>query len=178
MKKRIKFGIILVLVLFTVSVVIGVLFAAVPGACASGLNSVDGDEIRWGGSTKYSNQLSTAIQQWNNLGEISILPDSIWTVEDLTIEDTYEPEVAWVGLWQKRPVGADKIYLNTAKIDAKPAITTNVIMHELGHALGINDHYEYSLCYSKSNLVMWYKANQYTSLQPHDKDAYYDIWGN
>jgi len=25
---------------------------------------------------------------------------------------------------------------------------------------------------------MWYKANQYTSLQPHDKDAYYDIWGN
>lgn len=134
----------------------------------TGNNSVDGDEIRWGGSTTYSTAWNGGISLWNGLNPIDILPDSYFTIEDLTIADTSQPLLGWYAAYDP---SNDYIYFNTYST-RMPSLSSsqkkNIAAHELGHALGLGHH-------SISNNVMD-DTSFYTSIGTHDESDYDYLW--
>lgn len=104
-----------------------------------GKSSVDGSVIAWGGSTTYASQCASGTATWNALGKISITPDTIWTIQDLTYIDVNSTAswYSWYGLWNQR-VGSDALYLNKAFMGSlTSAKQQSVCTHELGHSLGL-----------------------------------------
>lgn len=148
----------------------GILFLATPFAQAHflGYSAVDSGEIRCGSSTTYSTQWSAAISTWNALGVINIAPDTIFTLEDLTVSDIYEPGSGWTGLYTPS-AGADDIELNTYYLSGDTnAERKNTATHELGHALG--------LAHSDSGQIMYSVQTSQTALGDHDIDDYYTLY--
>lgn len=137
----------------------------------SGESSVDAGEIRWGGSTKYASEWSNAITTWNDLGSVTIAPDSIWTYQDLTVKDVYSPSSWWGGLYDYDIFGADEIYFNTHEVDEYAANRKKAItMHELGHALG--------LAHSIPGNIMVEVLTIFPTLGTQDKNDYHYLWSN
>ncbi len=133
-----------------------------------GYSSVDGGEIRWGGSTQYSTQWNSAISTWNALGAVNIAPDTIFTIEDLTVIDTNQGDSGWTGLYTNT-AGADDIYLNTYYLSGNTsAQRQNTCTHELGHSLG--------LAHSLSGNVMYASQTSQTSLGTHDVSDYNELY--
>lgn len=134
----------------------------------TGTDSVDGDEIRWGGSTAYSTAWNFGISLWNTLDPIDIEPDTIWTIEDLTVADTSQPLLGWYGAYDP---GSDYIYFNSYST-RMPSLTTsqqkNIAAHELGHALGLGHH-------SINNNVMD-DTDFHTSIGSQDEYDYDYLW--
>lgn len=115
----------------------------VSAAYVLGYSAVDDGEIRWGGSTKYSSQWSTAITNWDGLGKVNIAPDNASTYQDLTVKDVSKSNVDWVGLYDYDSIGSDEITFNQYYLDGSGVSDdekVSAIMHELGHALGLADH--------------------------------------
>lgn len=147
---------------------------------------VDGDEIRWGGSTSYQSCFNAAVDEWNDLDAIDIEPDTWYTYQDLTIMDRYLPGADFVAIYYIT-YGSNEIKFNTYMMEKSEYEDkkTLICMHELGHALGINDHNDQSSCHPgnpviRDDLVMWWSARSvreaYTSLQEHDIYAYEQMW--
>lgn len=133
-----------------------------------GYSSVDAGEIRWGGSTAYSTQWNAGISTWNALNPIDILPDTIYTYEDLTVSDVNRSD-GYAGLYTYQ-AGADTIELNQYYLwDDTSAQKQNVTTHELGHSLG--------LAHSISGNIMYYQQNSQTSLGTQDTTDYHYLWG-
>ena len=159
-------------------VLVGIFLAA--AAFGSHFNpygdSVDGSEIRWGGSTSFSSAQSWANSEWNAVGSISILADTIWTIEDLTWDDVNDSSASWDGRWTSR-VGADLIELNAYYLNG---YSTNnrrtVATHELGHALGLGDHTLSD--YGSSSIIMYHcsTCSGVTTPQSHDESDYNTLW--
>lgn len=134
-----------------------------------GISSVDVGEIRWGGSTTYSTQWNSGISTWNALNPINILPDTIWTVEDLTVIDVNNADLAWYGFWDYTS-GADELYLNIYYLASKSSNEKQyTTTHELGHALG--------LAHSFSGNIMNASLGSQTALGTHDISDYHELWG-
>ena len=132
-----------------------------------GIDSVDDGEIRWGGSTDYITSWNQAVSTWNALDPIDILPDTIFTWEDLTLHDTYD------GTWHSYAgydiVTGEDLWYNDAYMpdldaDEKQSVST----HELGHDLGLG-HSVYG------NVMYAYSWD--TSLGSQDQDDYHYLWG-
>lgn len=116
----------------------------------SGVSSVDGSIIAWGGTTTYSSQCSSGRSTWNALGKISITPDTIWTIEDLTYKDTSSRLYYWNGLWQQN-FGADYVWLHTYNMRGYSFNDVQgVCTHEMGHALGLSHSIWGNVMYSSS----------------------------
>lgn len=134
----------------------------------SGQDSVDSNEIRWGGTTQYTWERDDAINTWNVENPVNIAPDTVWTIQDLTFSDVNCGCYAWYGSWQQNG-GADSLFLNRANMQY---LTYNerrhVVTHEMGHALG--------LAHSVSGNVMYSGAFQY-SLGAQDIYDYHYLWG-
>ncbi|WP_156148138.1 hypothetical protein [Methanosarcina sp. WWM596] len=62
-----------------------------------GYSAVDDGEIRYGGSTQYTDAQEYSFDLWNDLGEVDILPDTIWTYEDDQYGDYYNEDDGMVG---------------------------------------------------------------------------------
>lgn len=134
----------------------------------SGESSVDSGEIRWGSSTQYTWERDDAIGTWNAIDPINILPDTAWTIEDLTFKDVNSNAYSWYGAWQPY-TGADSLFLNIFHMsNLTYDERRHVVTHELGHALGL-DH-------SISGNVMYDYAFQYT-LGSQDLSDYHYLWG-
>ncbi len=174
MKNKISILFVLTMVMVITSLLgVTLVFAGSTDGHFNDNNAVDDYEIRWGGSTKYSTQWSYGISTWNALGEINIAPDTFWTYQDLTVRDVYSADADWAGLYDYDWIGSDELYLNKHYLDDdlsilpwawQDATIKNVILHELGHALGL-DH-------SHSGNIMHDTVNLKTSLGPIDKYDY------
>lgn len=137
----------------------------------TGCDSTDSGEIRWGGSTTYTDARSHGNSQWNGLGSINIAPDAWNTIEDLTWSDANRSDVTWAGVHTCYSCCAtDTIQLNVYYMSGfTTSQRRNVATHELGHALGIGHSY--------SGQVMYEYVSSVTTLQSHDISDYRSLWG-
>lgn len=135
-------------------------------------SSVDNGEIRYGGSTKYSTNRTHANSQWNSLSSVDILPDSATAIQDLTYMDVYSTET-FSGRYTHNLIGADTIKFNDRIMQDRTSTWNNkTATHELGHAVGLDDH-EGS---SWSGIIMYNTSSEVQKLQAHDKEDYNDRW--
>jgi hypothetical protein len=108
-----------------------------------GFSSVDGCEIRWQESTQYDTERVAAEDGWEALkgGDncVDILPDTIFTVNDLEWFDIDDEDVAVEQFHYYSGTGvADEIYLNDFYMVSLSACgKKSVAMHEMGHAHGL-----------------------------------------
>jgi hypothetical protein len=157
--------------------VIGVMTTLILPASAfaghfSGISSVDAKEIRYEGSTKYNDAKDWAIDQWNALGKVKIAPDTWWTYADVKWADITIATRRWGAVWVNVP-GTDYLYMNDDYLpSASDFMRRLVAAHEMGHALGIDDHYEDSY----SNILMYYAVSSANTPQSHDIDDYNSLW--
>ncbi|MED3553877.1 matrixin family metalloprotease [Cytobacillus praedii] len=151
-------------------VFLGVANAATGKGHLLGHSSVDNGEIRWGGSTKYQSQVDFGIAEWNKMKKVKIAPDTATTIEDLKFSDAYSSESIWARYTNK--VGHDTIVFNDRFMSEGEAFKKrSTAAHEIGHALGIDDH---SSSYSDALMV---GAGFSTDVpQAHDKEDYNDKW--
>lgn len=137
-----------------------------------GFSAVDGKEIRYQQKSKYGDAFNHAKSQWNSINQSKchILADKWYTVCDLEIFDTYRSDVTWSGQYQWRggTADADHITLNRYYCDRPGWNPKRTITHEVGHAIGINDHYD--SVYSGNIMYGYY--NGVDILQPHDKEDF------
>lgn len=146
---------------------------AIDGCTNEGLKSgsVDGREIRYTQSTRYSREFFLARDDWNALGRINILGDSATTINDLHVSDVNRSTVTWSGYWQAS-AGQDDIWLNGHFLAnySYPRVRM-VIGHEIGHALRLG-HFD------NRNALMHCSDNRnVTTPQTPDINKYRSIWG-
>lgn len=161
---------------YTIGIILAALLLVAPSAKAVnyvlGYSSVDNGEIRWGGSTQYSTQWNGGIGTWNARNKVLIAPDTIWTIEDVTVSDVSIPNEPWAGKHTRYIPGADTIEFNTPKMNGtSSAFKQNIATHELGHALGLDHH-------SVSGNVMYVFGSSQITLGTQDVNDYVYLWGN
>lgn len=131
-----------------------------------GYSAVDGREIRWGGSTKYSNQWNKAIDTWNALGKINITPDTFWTIEDVRVIDINRSDGKWAVWAGGYEYSTRSVYLNEYNLAGDNSYEIqNTTTHELGHALGLDHHPLYGN-------IMYEEQTDKTYLGLQDKGDY------
>lgn len=135
-------------------------------------SSVDGGEIRWGGSSAYLDIWNQAVAIWNQEGKVDILPDDEYHIEDLTIYDYSDDESEVVAIYFYIPGVPDVIAFNTANLSQYDSESQlNNILHELGHALGLSHH-----GHSDDNVMYEYNST-ITVLGAQDIATYRHIYG-
>ncbi|MFB8040264.1 hypothetical protein ACFC8F_03055 [Streptomyces hydrogenans] len=142
-----------------------------------GFSAVDDREIRWTEASRYDALRTHAITEWNRLRKINIAPDSAITVNDLEFRDYYDKNDRAAGKYERHGDTArtDFILLNRYWLDEvyknKPAYRKNVVIHELGHALG--------LCHKadRVNSALHVETNDRTAPTAVDMANYSKLWG-
>lgn len=138
-------------------------------------NAVDGgNKIHYSAATEYEDYLPSGISGWNNLGGPKFAKDTASTVQDLKISDVYSKGEATYGLYVPIIGGQDKIYFNIYMMDKLPSTNQkSVVAHELGHAIGLGDHYS---GYSGALMYGYGNSNKNTKPQSHDKSDFNKLW--
>ncbi|WNY26904.1 hypothetical protein [Methanolapillus ohkumae] len=163
------------------TVLVLLLMSSVASACSYHLgpneHAVKLKKIHWYGSTTYSNQWSAAVTTWNSMGTITIKEDHLLSQKDLKILDVYSPPPNGTTTWPSAGYsngsnnGTRYIQINTAIMSGYSSNErTKGLVHELGHALGINE-------ISISGNIMNQGRSSQTTLGQKDKDVYRCIWG-
>jgi hypothetical protein len=133
-------------------------------------NSVDSHEIRWGGSTKYSDYFNYAVNKWNGLGAVYIAPDTAYTIEDLTVSDYYSSTDGWAAKYTYNFIGADYLRFNNYSMPRLDSYDKkHASLHEFGHAIG--------LMHTWYPNVMVNQVMGLTELGSRDKSDYHELWG-
>ncbi len=140
----------------------------------SGKSSVDGGEIRYDvdfEDSGYYSKWNYGKNKWNNYGNINIASDTWWTAKDL---DVYDIDIEWsnaYGRWVHYTWYADDMQINDYLIDEDDLSSNeikNVMIHELGHTLG--------LAHSISGNVMYKNCTSQIWLGTQDKSDYDYLW--
>lgn len=162
-------------------VLVSALTMVVVGASAAyaghflGADSVDGREIRYEVYTQYTAPFGHSRSVWNNQGQVAIEPDSASTIADLEVRTGGTCSDDWDGRWTQR-AGADLIQYNGCSFNTYDDHDRKAVAsHEMGHALGIDDHE-----LSTWNDILMYSCatcSGYHYPRPHDVSDYHDLWG-
>ncbi len=92
-------------------------------------------------------------------------PDTIYTYEDLTYSDYYNPYSSVDGKYTPNSYGSDDLEFNQYNMNQHTADEKKkTALHELGHALGLAHSYRPN--------VMYEFLESYTQLGQHDIDDY------
>ncbi|MEU8884288.1 hypothetical protein [Streptomyces hydrogenans] len=142
-----------------------------------GFSAVDDSEIRWTEASRYDSLRLHAIAEWNRFRKIDIAPDSAITVNDLEFRDYYNKNDRAAGKYERHGNTAqtDFILLNRYWVDEvfkdRDDYRKNVIIHELGHALG--------LCHKadRVNSALHMATNSKSAPTAVDKANYMQLWG-
>ncbi|MDR2525118.1 MAG: matrixin family metalloprotease [Oscillospiraceae bacterium] len=113
--------------------------------------------------SKYESYVVSGAKTWNAYKAGVFRPDSISVVQDVRISDVSELGESWLG--ETSPLGY--INLNKALLDEVSSnCKQNTVLHELGHALGLdhNDNASTNIMYSYNTAV--------TALSSSDKSSY------
>ncbi|GIF09935.1 zinc metalloprotease [Actinoplanes siamensis] len=165
---------VLALALITAGAVVPASAAqAIDGCKNEGLTagSVDGRELRYDLSTRYSKQFYEARDLWNKEGRIKIAADTATTYTDIDVSDVTNSAVTWSGRWSTS-AGADDIKLNFAYLKnyTYPQVRA-VIGHELGHAMRLG-HFD-----NRGALMHCNDNRSVTGPATLDKNKYHQVWG-
>jgi hypothetical protein len=145
-----------------------------PGDGSVDWDEEDGNEIRWGGTTQYSNAWENAVDVWNALristtSGVLISPDDILHYEDVTVSDVYDSDVDWSAQYEDYPILTDDIFLNEFFLqNNNDTQRQNTCTHELGHALKLGHSY--------LNNVMYFQQTNQTELGIQDVGDYNSLW--
>jgi len=106
--------------------------------------------IDWDGNTKYLNHFNNAVNTWNHyLGNTLIRRDVFSTIKDLTISDfsDIDHEVyAFTtdnGTIRFNTVYIDSLFSIDQNAFVREALVEDIVLHELGHALGLGHTQNY-----------------------------------
>jgi hypothetical protein len=145
--------------------------------------------IIWKGSTQYDHEWNYSINQWNDEGYVTIKEDT-WLLDATLDVDDYEDTSsgAYIAYFQNGNLFTDdKIRINTAKFDTMTSQERfKTLMHELGHALGIdemnpattsNPYGNENISVTESSLnVMVQGKRALTEIGPCDRNVLRYLW--
>jgi predicted Zn-dependent protease len=159
---------------FLLLLALAVFFGLFPSGYAA--HYIDSDSVK-NGAIRYKNSsrdlkaVDHADHAWNQLTTISVYPASS---PDLIFYDANYSTASWDGLYTPK-YGADTIHLNIYYMDKYTTpVQARVAAHEMGHALGLGDHEEYS--YRKILMYKCSTCNPYNTPTHHDRQDYYAKW--
>lgn len=112
--------------------------------------------------SKYGTELGYAMNTWNSYKAGVLRYDTSSTINDVDIKNEYK-ENGELGITDP---DADEIRLNTYNLDASTVEAQKTITHELGHALGLDDHND------ESGNIMCQGLRHVITLSHSDKASY------
>ncbi|WP_066497305.1 hypothetical protein [Abyssisolibacter fermentans] len=170
MKKIGKNHILLVVVLVLVLIVSqGIIaFAAVYVWDRDAVDS--GGHLDWDGDTKYTDEVSFAVDLWNGHRPGTIRPDSLTVIEDVWVEDMNVTGGSYGTTTIPSGGGHGTIRLNSYYFDDTftEDNRNKTTAHEFGHALGLDENN------SGVSAIMRQGKYSYSSLHQDDKDSFDD----
>lgn len=117
-------------------------------------------------TSSYTSTIDNAVAKWQNLGSVSIIKSYISNNYDVKISDyTQQDNVMGVTNFSNMTIKFNKYYFEEMTTSQK----TKTILHEFGHALGLEHH-------SISGNVMKSGKLSLTSLGSQDKSSYSCYW--
>lgn len=126
--------------------------------------------IGWSGSPQYTTEWASSTALWNTLSPIVIQST---TTPQLHVATTSISDMPYDAFWD--PNGTpDHIYLNVYTMNGKTqAFRSNIITHELGHALGLG--------HSPLSNLMYYcvscQSSPLNTIGAQDQVDYHYLWG-
>ena len=129
----------------------------------SGWDLVDsGKHLDWGGKSAFESYVITAANKWNACKSGVIRKDTATTIQDVTISDINNKDKPMATTFSSGKIEFNLYYMPTSGDYNK---TLQAVMHEFGHALGLNHNDSYD--------VMYYLSNSITNLSTSDIQSYY-----
>lgn len=126
-----------------------------------------GKHCDWTGTTTFSANWNYGVNQWNSRHAV-IRQDTWRTVLDLTISDINVSGVTYAGLtYSSGKIEFNRYYMDNYTIDQ----IRNVVIHELGHALGIGHA-------DSSTSVIWPYVTSITSPSADDYSQFTYLYNN
>lgn len=132
-----------------------------------------GGHCDWDGTTQYMSLFRKATDAWNNyMGTTRFRADTWYTIEDVKISDAYISNSNSKNYAETFPSGKIVFYTKTMNELESDLQRTHTIMHELGHALGLDEN-RLSTDSEKLGNIMQQGGLAYgTSLSLDDKASY------